>query len=224
MAVLGAAADLIAEDLACRRGERLVFAGLSFRLPPGGALLLTGSNGSGKTSLLRVVAGLLMPAAGRLAWGARPVTDDIGAHRAGLHYIGHQDAIKSALTPRETLAFWAALRGLAVSRSALAIDQALFAFALDGAADWPCRWLSAGQRRRLALTRLLMAPAPLWLLDEPMSTLDGDGRDRLQGIIAAHRANGGQILLSTHAPIALDAAQSLALDAFSPGRGDPGQG
>ncbi len=221
IAVVPAARDLIAEDLACRRGERLVFAGLSFRLPPGGALLLTGSNGSGKTSLLRVVAGLLRPAAGRLAWGAQSVGDDIATHRASLHYIGHLDAIKSALTPRETLAFWAALRGFAASRSGPAIERALSGFALDRLADWPCRWLSAGQRRRLALARLLVAPAPLWLLDEPMGTLDGDGRDRLDRVIADHRAGGGRILLSTHLPLGLDGAQSLALDAFSPGRGGP---
>jgi heme exporter protein A len=219
-----AAADLIAEDLACRRGDRQVFAHLFFRLPPGGALVLTGSNGSGKTSLLRVVAGLLAPSAGRLAWGTRPVAGDIGAHRAGLHYIGHQDAIKSALTPRETLAFWGALRGFSASRSADAIDRALCAFALDRTADWPCRWLSAGQRRRLALARLLVTPAPLWLLDEPMSALDDDGRDRLQGVIGAYRAEGGRILLSTHTPIALDDARSLALDAFSPGCGDAAPG
>jgi heme exporter protein A len=218
---MAVAPDLIAENLACRRGERLVFAGLSFRLPPGGALLLTGSNGSGKTSLLRIVAGLLTPSEGRLAWGTKPIADDLGAHRATLHYIGHQDAIKSALTPREMLAFWAALRGFAVSRSAPATDRALVAFALDRTADWPCRWLSAGQRRRVALARLLVTPASLWLLDEPMSALDDDGRERTQAAIAGHRATGGRILLSTHMPIALDGAQSLALDAFSPGCGDP---
>jgi heme exporter protein A len=209
------APELVAEDLACRRGERLVFTGLSFRLPPGGALILTGSNGSGKTSLLRIVAALLAPAAGRLAWGATPIEKDPAAHRANLHFIGHQDAIKSALTPREMLVFWLALRGFAASRAAPAIGRALSAFALDRAADWPCRWLSAGQRRRLALTRLVVAPAALWLLDEPMSTLDDDGRRRLEGLIADHRAGGGRVLMSTHTPVALEHGQSLALDKFS---------
>jgi heme exporter protein A len=212
-----AAPDLIAEGLACRRGERLIFAGLSFRLPAGGALVLTGSNGSGKTSLLRLVAGLFPPASGRLAWGPRSVGTDLAAHRASLHYVGHQDGIKGALTPRETLGFWAALRGSPTSRSAPAIERALDALALDELADWPCRWLSAGQRRRLALARLLVAPAPLWLLDEPMSALDADGRDRLERAIAGHRASGGRVLLSTHLPLALDAAGSLVLDRFSPG-------
>jgi heme exporter protein A len=217
-------AELIAADLACRRGERLVFAGLSFRLPPGGAAVLTGSNGSGKTSLLRIVAGLLAPAAGRLAWEEEPISDALAAHRARLHYIGHRDAIKSALTPRETLSFWVALRGFSARRSATAIDRTLAALGLDRTADWPNRWLSAGQRRRLALARLLAAPAPLWLLDEPMSALDDDGRARLERMIVDHRADGGRVLLSTHVPLHLAGAQTLVLDAFSPGRGGLGPG
>jgi heme exporter protein A len=220
IAVAASVPDLIAEDLACRRGDRLVFVGLSFRLSPGGALLLTGSNGSGKTSLLRIVAGLLAPAAGRLAWGGRPVSVELAAYRARLHFVGHRDAIKSALTPRETLSFWMALRGFSGSRSAPAIDRALVAVALERTADWPNRWLSAGQRRRLALARLLAAPAPLWLLDEPMGTLDDDGRARLERMIVEHRADGGRLLLSTHAPFALAGVQTLVLDDFSPGRGD----
>jgi heme exporter protein A len=215
---------LIAEDLACRRGERQVFAGLSFSLPPGGALVLTGTNGSGKTSLLRIVAGLAVPAAGRLCWGTRPVASALAAHRARLHYVGHLDAIKSVLTGRETLLFWAALRGFSGSRARPAIDRALRAFALDAIADWPCRWLSAGQRRRLALSRLLATPAPLWLLDEPASSLDEANRLRLEAVIAAHRAAGGRVVMSTHAPVALAGAQSLVLDAFSPvpGEQEPG--
>src|SRR5215831_6729750 len=123
-------ADLVAEDLACRRGERLVFARLSFRLPPGGALVLSGANGSGKTSLLRLLAGLLTPAAGRLAWGETAVAGDVAEHRTRLHYVGHQDGVKPGLTPRETLAFWAALRGGSHSRPAT-LDAALAAFALE---------------------------------------------------------------------------------------------
>ncbi|HKM70726.1 MAG TPA: ATP-binding cassette domain-containing protein, partial [Stellaceae bacterium] len=134
------AGDLIAEDLACRRGERLIFAGVSFRLPAGGALVLTGANGSGKTSLLRLLAGLIGAAAGRLAWGSAPLADDVAGHRARLHYVGHQDGVKPGLTPRETLAFWAALRGVDVRRRAPLLDAALAAFALERVADWPCRW------------------------------------------------------------------------------------
>jgi heme exporter protein A len=210
-------ADLLAEELACRRGARLVFAGLSFRLPAGAALVLTGPNGSGKTSLLRVVASLIPPAAGRLAWGDAPIAADLAGHRARLHYVGHLDAVKPALTPRETLGFWAALRGLPTRRSAAAVAEALGAFALDAVADWPCRWLSAGQRRRLALSRLLVIPAPLWLLDEPSLALDDDNRERLERAIATHRSSGGRVLLATHTPLALDSPDRLALEGFAPG-------
>jgi heme exporter protein A len=213
--------DLIAEDLACRRGERLVFAGLSFRLPPGGVLVLTGANGSGKTSLLRLVATLMAPAAGRLIWGAAAVESDIAGYRARLHYVGHQEGIKPALMPRENLAFWAALRGCGRRQAATALDAALAAFGLEAVADWPCRWLSAGQRRRLALARLLVAPAPIWLLDEPIAALDTDGRERLEQAIALHRAAGGCVLAATHAPISLDGADTLILDDFAPLPGAP---
>ncbi len=207
--------DLIAEELACRRGMRQVFAGVSFCLPSGGALVLTGANGSGKSSLLRLAAGLLAPASGRLSWGALPVAADLASHRARLHYVGHQDAVKPTMTARETLTFWAALRGRRPP-TAPAIEEALAAFALDPFADWPCRWLSAGQRRRLALSRLLVAPAALWLLDEPTSALDADGQHRLERVIAAHRAAGGRVLLATHLPLALEDAATLALDGFAP--------
>jgi heme exporter protein A len=203
--------DLIGEDLACRRGERLVFAGASFRVPAGGALLLTGANGTGKSSLLRLVAGLLTPAAGRLLWGTTPVAEDLAGHRSQLNYIGHQDALKAAVTPREMLVFWAALRGRRLPRAAPVLDQALAAFALDAVADWPCRWLSAGQRRRVSLARLLAAPAPLWLLDEPMTALDAPSQARLLEAIAAHRVAGGMAIIASHAPM-LEASATLALD------------
>jgi heme exporter protein A len=216
MAVSEPAADLIAEDLACRRGERLVFAGLSFSLPQGGALVLTGANGSGKTSLLRLVATLIAPAAGRLSWGAAAVESDVAGYRARLHYVGHQDGIKPTLTPRENLAFWAALRGCGPRQAAPALDVALAAFGIEAVADWPCRWLSAGQRRRLALARLLVAPAPIWLLDEPTAALDHDGQERLEQAIIRHRAAGGRVLAATHSPISLDGANTIILDDFAP--------
>jgi len=215
--------DLIAEDLACRRGERLVFAGLWFRLPPGGAVVLTGANGSGKTSLLRLLAGLIAPAAGRLAWGATPIAGD-AEHRSRLHYVGHQDAVKPGLTPRETLAFWASLHGRELYRGAPLLDRALAAFALEPVAEWPCRWLSAGQRRRLALSRLFVIPAALWLLDEPLAALDHDNQLRLERAIAEHRAAGGRVALATHTPITMDNPARLVLDAFAPPPGDVADG
>jgi heme exporter protein A len=202
--------DLVADRLACRRGERFVFAGVSLTLPPGGALVLTGANGSGKSSLLRLLASLLVPAAGQVLWGGAPILDDLAAYRARLHYLGHLDAIKPALGVRETLAFWAGLRG-----SAPQIDAALAAFGLDGIADWPCRWLSAGQRRRLALARLVATPASLWLLDEPTAALDADGEARLAAAIAAHRDRGGRAVVATHQPNALPGAVELRLGDFA---------
>ncbi len=204
-------AELVAEGLACRRGERLVFTGLDCRLPAGGALLLRGSNGSGKSSLLRLFATLLAPEAGRLLWGGAPVMRDAARYRAQIHYVGHLDATKPALTPREMLRFWAALRGNATP----AIEPALAAFALGAVADRPCRWLSAGQRRRLALARLVAAPAPIWLLDEPNAALDGDGEARLATLVAEHRTAGGRVAIATHQPIALGDAAIIVLEDFA---------
>ncbi len=203
--------ELVAEGLACRRGERLVFAGLECRLPAGGALVLSGSNGSGKSSLLRLLATLLAPASGRLLWGGVPVLRDAARYRARIHYVGHQDATKPALSPREMLGFWAALRGSAMPE----IGTALAAFALDAVADRPCRWLSAGQRRRLALARLVLAPAPIWLLDEPNAALDEDGAARLQTLIAEHRAAGGRVAIATHQPLLMEDAAEIVLEDFT---------
>src|SRR5260370_24107825 len=168
--------------LACRRGERLVFAGLSFILPPGGALALTGPNGSGKSSLLRLMAGLTPPETGVLAWDGRPVRDDPAAHRARLHFIGHHDAVKPALTVAETLAFWAGSRG---GRKRTA---ALERVGLAALAACPCRLLSAGRRRRLALARLVASPAAVWLVDQPLTRLRRRARAALAAAVAAPRA------------------------------------
>jgi heme exporter protein A len=203
--------DVIAEGLACRRGSRLVFAGLDCCLAVGGALVLTGSNGSGKSSLLRILATLLSPAAGRLLWRGTPVSADIASYHAAIHYLGHLDGTKPALTPREMLGFWATLNGVATPGS----DAGLDTFGLMPVADWPCRWLSAGQRRRLALARLVVAPAAIWLLDEPTATLDRDGEARLVNAIAQHRATGGRVVLATHQPIALPGATHIVLDDFA---------
>ncbi len=195
--------------LACRRGERLVFAGLDFALPPGGALLLTGPNGSGKSSLLRLMAGLTRPEAGYLAWNGAPIAEDPAAHRARLHFIGHQDALKPVLTVAETLAFWAGMRGGGDAGAGLQ------RFRLAALAEWPCRLLSAGQRRRLALARCVASPAPLWLLDEPANGLDAEALADLLAAIADHRAAGGAVALSTHARLPLAGAEELSMAGFA---------
>jgi heme exporter protein A len=196
-------------DLACRRGERLVFARLSFAVPAGGALVITGPNGSGKSSLLRLMAGLTPAEAGTIAWDGTPLADDWAAHRARMQLIGHQDAVKLVLTVAETLAFWAGMRG------GDGASAALSRFRLTALAEWPCRLLSAGQRRRLALARLIASPTPLWLLDEPTTGLDSDALADLLAAIAAHRAGGGKVVLSTHTPLPLDGAQRLAMAEFA---------
>lgn len=203
------ASGFAGQALACRRGERLVFAGLDFALAPGGALVLTGPNGSGKSSLLRLMAGLTRPEAGRLGWDGTPVAEDPAAHRARLHLIGHQDALKPVLTVAETLRFWAGMRGGGEVAAGLA------RFRLAALADWPCRLLSAGQRRRLALARLVASPAPLWLLDEPANGLDADALADLLAAIEAHRAAGGAVALSTHTRLEIDGAVELSLIKFA---------
>lgn len=182
-------------DLTCQRGERLVFADLSFQVVAGGALLLRGPNGSGKSSLLRCMAGLLQPIAGIQTWDGESVTQDAEAHRARLRYLGHQDAVKTALTVAENLLLW---QSLYRHRDPGAAGVALERLGVSHLADLPARLLSAGQRRRLALARLLVAPAPLWLLDEPTNALDDDGVARFAGIVAAHRERGGMAVLSSH--------------------------
>ena len=200
------AACFEAHDVACIRGERPVFSGVSFRLARGGALALVGPNGAGKSSLLRILAGFLKPAGGALNWDGTPVEDDWAAHRGRLHYVGHLDAVKPALTVAENLDGWARFRG-----AARAAPGALAALGIEGLADVPGRYLSAGQRRRLALARVLATPAPLWLLDEPTVTLDADAAARVDAMIAAHRADGGMAIVATHGEIALDDAQRLDL-------------
>lgn len=204
MTVSSSHPSLTAADLACLRGGRLVFAGLSFRLGAGEVLVLTGPNGSGKSSLLRLVAGLVPVFAGRLDW-----TGAAGS----IAYLGDQDAVKPALTLSETLRFWAAAVGAAPSRAE--IEAALDAVGLAGLDHLPCRYLSAGQRRRLALARFELGRAALWLLDEPTLGLDTASVARLQARIARHRDAGGLVMLATHVPLALDGARGLALEDFA---------
>ncbi|MGF1628936.1 MAG: heme ABC exporter ATP-binding protein CcmA [Kiloniellaceae bacterium] len=208
-------ANFEGRDLQCRRGGRDVFAGLSFVLPPGGALLLTGPNGSGKSSLLRLMAGLLRPAGGALLWDGRPIAEAPEAHVARLHYLGHLDAVKPVLSVAENLSFWAALRGTKAALGA-AREAALERFALSELAAVPGRLLSAGQRRRLALARLVAAPAELWLLDEPSVGLDHASVGRLAAAIADHRTGGGRVVVATHTALDLAEPQRLSLDALTP--------
>ena len=205
---------LAAADLACVRADRIVFTKLAFSVDGGGALRLTGPNGSGKSSLLRLLAGFLKPAKGALTWDGAPIDQDWDAHRARLAYVGHAVALKPALTVRETLLFWARVFGAGRSAEAAA-DRGLDAFGLAGLADFPVRLLSSGQRRRLALGRLLAAPGAIWLLDEPTTGLDSASVGALETAIAAHREAGGMVVLATHTPVELPDADTLALERFA---------
>ncbi len=189
-------AGLDARDISAIRGERLVLRGLSFTVPPGGALLLLGANGSGKSTLLRVLAGLKRPDAGSVLW--------MGEAEAPVAYLGHQDAVKLGLTALENLRF-AAQTGRGTPRDALATLDLL------ALADLPARLLSAGQKRRLALARLVLSPAAVWLLDEPTLGLDTAAVDRLGVVLAAHRAGGGVVVTATHLPLPLPGAAELRL-------------
>ncbi len=198
-------------DLLCVRGERRVFANLDFTVPAGGLLVLNGANGSGKSSLLRIMAGLLRPAQGALTWGGAPVGDDPEAQAARLRYLGHLDAVKPVLTAAENLAFWAALHG----GGAAEVARALATFDLTALAGVPVGMLSAGQKRRVALARLLAAPAEVWLLDEPTVGLDTASLARLGAAIADHRATGGRVVAATHTALEAPDAETLDLGAFT---------
>ena len=156
-------------DVVCFRAERIVFEGLNFALEPGGALILRGANGSGKSSLLRLMAGLGRPLSGTIAWHEADIADDPEAHNRHLHYVGHADPVKPVLTVAENLAFWAALRVQAdtAGGTAGAVAEALERLGIGHLASVPGRFLSAGQKRRVNLARVLTAKADLWLLDEP---------------------------------------------------------
>ena len=200
---------LRANDLACRRGERIVFTGLALSVAPSDALLLIGPNGSGKSSLLRILAGLLPAEAGTVTWHGHAITADIQRHRNRIAYLGHLDAVKPALTVAENLRFWARMYG--PSPRAHTLD-ALDRYGIGHLAALPARFLSQGQRRRLALCRLLLMPTRIWLLDEPTVGLDTASQGALVGEITRHRAAGGIVIAASHQSLAMRGARSLDLE------------
>lgn len=205
------------QDIHCFRGERTVFAGLDFALVPGDALVLLGPNGSGKSSLLRLMAGLARPRGGVIQWDGAAIAEDPEAHFGRLHYVGHADPVKAVLTVAENLAFWASLRtrnGGGAAGAASAADAALDGLGIGHLAGVPGRFLSAGQKRRVNLARLLTAPAALWLLDEPATALDAAATASLDDAMARHRSEGGMVVLASHSEAALEGARELDLGDF----------
>jgi heme exporter protein A len=196
-----------ARALRVERGGRTIFANLTFSLAAGEALLVLGPNGAGKSTLLRALAGLLPLAAGEIVFS--PETEAGAA--AVAHYVGHADALKASLTIAENLAFWSAMLAAGTASAgfggsaALSAEAALARFGLAHIADLPAAYLSAGQKRRAALARLLIVPRPIWLLDEPLTALDTAGQAVLTALIEDHRARGGMLIAATHAPLAIEA-------------------
>jgi heme exporter protein A len=191
---------LTANNLACERNGRVVFSNLSFEVKPGQCVELRGANGAGKSSLLRLIAGLVPKTAGIFHLGA----DEEIAQK--LHFIAHADAMKTAMTVRENLVFWSGVLG------GHTIEPALAAFRLQGLQHDGVQLLSAGQRRRLALSRLFLAERPLWLLDEPMTALDATSQDELRAHIKIHLTSGGIVLAATHGDLGITPDQTITLE------------
>ncbi|WP_029558745.1 heme ABC exporter ATP-binding protein CcmA [Xanthobacter sp. 91] len=193
---------LVGDNLSCRRGFKLLFEGLAVSAAAGRALVVVGPNGAGKSSLLRILAGLLAPTAGtvRLDGGG----ESVGEH---LHYLGHEDAVKGALTVAANLAFWRTVLG----GGGLEVEEALEEVGLGGLGRLRAQVLSAGQKRRLAIARLLVAKRPVWVLDEPTTALDVKAQARFAAFGRAHLAAGGLLIAATHAPLDLGETDELRL-------------
>jgi heme exporter protein A len=212
-----ATSTLVLDDLVCLRGGRILFAGVDLCLSAGQAAIVVGRNGAGKSSLLRMIAGLIQPFAGRILWLDEDVRRESDAFQAAMQYVGHADGLQTALTVTENLAYWARLSDAPADRSALM--SALAAVGLDELVDLPARYLSAGQRRRLALARPIACSSGkpgLWLLDEPTVALDGPSVARIEAAIVKFRAAGGIVIASTNAPLNLPEAIRLDVSQFVP--------
>lgn len=205
--------QLVAEDLVLSRGGRVIVDRLSFTVASGEALLLTGRNGAGKTTLIRALGGFLPLSSGTVRLDG---FDDERDMREACHYVGHQNANKASLTVIENLRFWQRYLGDGHLSDAEAFDRlhaAMERFELDTLADIPAGYLSAGQKRRLGLCRLVLAKRPLWLLDEPTVSLDAQSTAMLAGVVKEHRAGGGLVIAATHLPLGLEDARELRLGA-----------
>ena len=206
--------SLVVNQLQCSRGDIALFEGLSFKLIPGQLMWLEGRNGSGKTTLLRTLCGLFLYDKGRIEWQGESTVSNMDTYRQNLLYLGHQNALKHDLNPVENLQTLSRLAGKSVSEEQT--DEALQLFGLAGYEETPVRKLSQGQQRRVALSRLLLSDALLWILDEPFVALDVAAVELLQSILVKHVEQGGMVILTTHQalPIAEDKMLRLCLDRY----------
>lgn len=213
--VVDAILSLSVQQLQCSRGARTLFQGLSFELKSGQLIWLEGRNGSGKTTLLRTLCGLFLQDEGEVRWQDQPIRKTADVYYQNLFYLGHQNALKSDLNPIENLQVLSRLSGQEVSEEHL--EEALAKMGLAGYEDVPVRSMSQGQQRRVALSRLLVNRAPLWILDEPFVALDVAAVALLQSIIVQHVQNGGMVILTTHQAVPLNEAQMqrLSLDHYA---------
>jgi heme exporter protein A len=199
------------KEVGCVRGERILFSAISFTLEKAMLLRVGGANGAGKTSLLRIICGLMLPAHGEVLWRGESIRALREEYWRDLVYVGHMNALKDDLTPVENLAMGAALAGRSADRQRA--DEALEAFDLAHCALLPVRVLSQGQRRRVALARLVMSgAAPLWVLDEPFTALDVRAVQFMQRLVAEHVVGGGAAILTTHQDVPIDVPVQRRLD------------
>ena len=212
-------------NLTASRGERLVFANLDFELNPGDALLLTGKNGSGKSTLLRIMAGLSRPTSGAMLWNSKVINNVLTTHSARVNYVGHLTSVKLALTVEEDIKFWMQLNNHSDQET---MEIALEHFGLLHQRSMPVRFLSSGQQRKLALTRLMVRDSKIWLLDEPTVGLDSKSIQSLEDIIQKQRADNGIVVVASHTEISLGNSikninlsnfQTNNTQAYSPGFG-----
>jgi heme exporter protein A len=212
---------LSAQGLTCVRGDRPLFAGVDLAVGPGEWLHVRGANGSGKTSLLRLLAGLSHPEAGQVTWDGEPISRIAQDYHRALLFLGHHAAVKEELTGAENLQLSAQLDGGEIDRAE--VDHALGRFGLKGREDLPVRVLSAGQKRRVLLARLMTRKAKLWVLDEPFTALDARAVEMLGNLAREHLAQGGMAVITSHQAVPIDGGKALELSSSSnhlkPGEG-----
>ena len=200
---------LEAREITCVRGERELFSGLSLQVLPGQCLHIRGENGVGKTSLLRLLTGLTFPESGEVLWSGDSIKKEASDYHSQLLFLGHRDALKEDLSALENLRMYAAIDGVALSEQDA--FNSLWRFGLKGREDLPVNCLSAGQKKRVLMARMLTRRAQVWILDEPFNALDTHAVVELQGLIAEHLGNGGLTVLTSHQPLAIPGLRVLDL-------------